>query len=150
MSRSLISLIALAALLAAVTPASGYSANVSASGQVGEAGVRVVSSHCGGIAPAVTECTLLVDREAGLGLHIDAWGVTPVGPYTGTLSSRLDWPTGSWQVSCAFENGLAQGCETSGSRFAMPTQVTQTCSSFELGTTTPGGQGLWECDNTHT
>lgn len=106
-----------------------------------------VPVFCGGVAPAVTDCstgTHPADPPVGHG----AFG--PPG-YVGTLVTRIDFsPAGFHELTCDFSGSAAPDCTDSfEDPGPSPASYTHTCHSYDLGTTTPGGVGAWICATSH-
>lgn len=143
-------------------------------------GVEDDLANCGGTAPAENKCTTGSHLRAGGGFFGPGSGEgcpgscnTAVPGYTGTLKMDIVYlvhlagsrvtTMQTRTLTCNFSNGVlvAPGCVVSGAAVpAYPftnihgipfiTAYDHNCSSFDLGTTTPGGAGPWKCFSWHT
>lgn len=135
-------------------------------------------ANCGGTAPAETECGTGQHLRAGGGFFGPGSGEgcpgscnTALPGYTGTLRMDITYlihPAGPNQVrtlTCNFNVGVVLSCAVTGAvppnypsvvgslarQFGIPfaTIYDHDCTSFDLGTTTPGGSGPWMCFSWH-
>ena len=106
---------------------------------------------CGGLAPEGTACTTGAHTKTGLpGSALSYSGFVTHG-YTGTLESHLTWPGAEHFIVCDVVDDHVVGCAITGAGLWPPPgqPFLHTCASYDLGTTTRGGAGLWLCLLSH-
>jgi hypothetical protein len=158
-------IIVLGVLLMAIPPALAVSdvpivdTNFPTTNVVAPYGGAPITVSCNGVAPGTNTCTTgshlaISVGTAPLTLTHGFTGVNFAG-YTGTVESTLSWnsgtATGARTFRCNVNNG-ALSCLGGSGAFPPngPSIITQTCSSYNIGTLTPGGSGNWGCIFTYT
>ena len=141
-------------------------------------GIEEDNANCGGIAPADTSCSTGSHLRGGGGFFGPGSGEncpsafnTQLPGYTGTLKMDIVYQihnAGPGQVrtnTCNFSNGVVLSCIVTGvnpptypgaangvaTLLGVPvvTIYDHHCTSYNLGTTTPGGSGPWMCFSWH-
>jgi hypothetical protein len=158
--RATFAVAALAALLALVPVALSVAPGVTVptSGELVKMLTQRGVAKCGGTAPAISEC----DTGLHLSLELQSTGFFPeeFPGYTGTVESKEVWitpvtdalvPEGELVWRCDVQDGAFSDCHSQSvlpGPLAFPPAGTiyrHTCASYDLGTTTPGGSGPWQC-----
>lgn len=97
---------------------------------------------CAGVAPETTWCTTGLHHRAENSM-VHGFLIQP--GYTGTLESRLWSSLGLHVFRCTLADPGSAQCEDWGPWPPFFSTFTHDCSSYEPGTSTPGGVGAWVC-----
>lgn len=104
------------------------------------------TAGCGGTAPALTSCT--TGDRVGVVLYVSiGMGTDAGGFYRGGVEAVVDHAHGRYVLRCdsTGDPEAPGGCIESGP-FPVAGPLRLTCGSYELGTRTPGGRGVWDCE----